>query len=96
MYYVVENTPGYLPEGGALHFDTLADAEAYRDSLATELVEQGYIVTLNDFIVGNDSGRIYLDTKPFRHSPRPRYRVGASPMMSRKHYRNPMVFRFPR
>jgi hypothetical protein len=42
-FIVIENTPGYLPDADEpAEFDNYADAVAYANELADELVEQGY------------------------------------------------------
>ena len=42
-FYVIENTPGYLPDAEPVDFDDYADAVAYAHELADELEEQGYV-----------------------------------------------------
>jgi hypothetical protein len=43
LFIVIENTPGYLPDADEpAEFDNYADAVAYANELADELVEQGY------------------------------------------------------
>lgn len=45
MFYVIENTPGYMPDADEpADFEEYSDAVAYANELCDELEEQGYTV----------------------------------------------------
>lgn len=43
-WWVIENTPGYMPDNEPADFTTYAEAVAYANELCDELAEQGYEV----------------------------------------------------
>ena len=47
-YIVIENTPGYMPEGEPAEFDSMDEATAYAEDRAKELEDDGYTRVINE------------------------------------------------